>query len=134
MNRRRERCTKPVTAVLALALGAAVLAGCGLSDDLGGFGDEARSTTTASSTPGPTESTSTTVEGELPSGAPVEGCVEGWTTPAPGTPKRQEPLDLIRAEMGLSGLFKVTAMRYFQGPELPWITDVRPPFVDSSPK
>jgi hypothetical protein len=130
MNRRRERRTTLVArAVLAIALGAAVLSGCGLSDDAGG-GDDGSTTTTASSTPDSTESTTTTVEGELPSGPPGEGCVEGWTTPPPGSPKRQEPLDLIRAQMGLTGLFKVDAMRYFQGPEVPWITDPRPQFVE----
>ena len=134
MNRRRERSSSrpsrragPI--VLALVVSVSVLAGCGVS---GGVDDDDAGSTTSSTSPStaPESTTTTTAEGELPSGAPGEGCVEGWTTPPPGSPKRQEPLDLIRAQMGLTGLFKVDAMRYFQGPEVPWITDPRPPFVE----
>jgi hypothetical protein len=129
MYRRRERRTTLAARAVPVVLALALLAGCGLTDDMEG-GDDTTTTTTAPSAPDSTGSTSTTVEGELPSGPPGEGCVEGWVTPPPGSPKRQEPLDLIRAQMGLSGLFKVEAMRYFQGPELPWVTDTRPQFVE----
>jgi LPS-assembly protein len=47
-----------------------------------------------------------------------------------GTLKRQEPLDLIRAQMGITGPFEVLAMRYFTGPEVPWILSPRPPSVE----
>jgi len=32
--------------------------------------------------------------------------------------------------MGVTGQFEVLAMRYFQGPEVPWILSPRPPFVE----
>jgi hypothetical protein len=124
---------RAVPIVLALMIGASVLAGCGLGDgwgEDGGSADERSTSSTSTSTTATTGSTTTTAPGELPSGPAGPGCVEGWTTPAPGSPKRQEPLDLIRAEMGLSGLFNVAEMRYFTGPEVPWITDPRPPLVE----
>jgi hypothetical protein len=42
---------------------------------------------------------------------------------------RVEPLDVIRAQMGISGLFVVADMRYFEGPEVPNIIEPRPPVV-----
>lgn len=56
-------------------------------------------------------------------------CVNGWTFPGPGTALRREPLDIIRGQMGLTGLFVVVDMRYFEGPELPNILEPRPPVV-----
>jgi len=49
----------------------------------------------------------------------AETCVNGWKTPAPGTPLRTAPLDMIRNFLGLSAgdLFIVDEMRYFIGPE-----------------
>ena len=66
----------------------------------------------------------------LPPGAPGPGCESGWTTPAPGTPQRVEPLDLIREGMGVDGRFVVDEMRHFTSPEVPWIESPRPPYVE----
>ncbi len=49
--------------------------------------------------------------------------------PQPGTARRREALDIIRGQMGVSGLFVVDEMRYFEGPELPNILEPRPPVV-----
>jgi hypothetical protein len=56
--------------------------------------------------------------------------VDGWTTPASGTPSRTYPLDVIRAHMGVTGSFRVVEMRRFTGPEIPEIVDPRPPYVE----
>ena len=58
------------------------------------------------------------------------GCVNGWIVPARGTRLRVEPLDIIRQEMGITSLFQIIEMRYFTGPEVPWILAPRSPFVE----
>ena len=68
-------------------------------------------------------------------GAPANGtagpgCVNGWIEPTPGTDLRVTPLDVIRRDMHISGRFHVSDMRYFRGPEVPWILAPRPPFVE----
>ncbi len=57
----------------------------------------------------------------LPSGAPTQGCVNGWASPAPGTPLYQEALSILAAQMGQQGPWNVAEMRYFTGPDVPWI-------------
>jgi len=42
-------------------------------------------------------------------------------SPLPGSALRKEPLDLIRQQQSVAGLFVVDEMRYFESPELPWI-------------
>jgi hypothetical protein len=51
------------------------------------------------------------------SGQPASTCRTGWQVPAPQTPLRIEPLDHIRAAMGVTGAFVVTEMRHFRGPD-----------------
>ncbi len=63
------------------------------------------------------------------SAPPSPRCINGWVQPKKGTPLRTEPLDIIRGQMGVSGLFVVEEMRYFTGPEAPGIVDPRPPVV-----
>ena len=63
------------------------------------------------------------------SAPPSPRCINGWVQPRKGTPLRSEPLDIIRGQMGVSGLFLVEEMRYFTGPEAPGIVDPRPPVV-----
>jgi len=53
------------------------------------------------------------------SGAATSTCVRGWTTPAAGTATRLRPLDVIRKEMGVAGVFRVVEMRYFTEPRSP---------------
>jgi len=103
------------------------------------------SSTTGSTTTGPVTTTTPTSETADNDGAtaspPVEitttstppsddgdagpGCVDGWTTPAPGTALRVAPLDAIRRQMGVTGQFQVLGMRYFTGPELSWVKSPR---------
>jgi hypothetical protein len=49
------------------------------------------------------------------SSAPTASCTGGWVTPEPGTDLRTEPLDALRARYGITGLFVVDDMRYFEG-------------------
>lgn len=71
--------------------------------------------TTTTSVPEPPAMTVTIVTG----GEVTESCVNGWTTPAPGTSLRTAALDLMRRDMSLTpdDLFIVDEMRYFVGPE-----------------
>lgn len=56
-----------------------------------------------------------------PVGSPSPGCVEGWVGPAPSTPEYDEALAILEGQMGVEGPWTVTEMRYFTGPEVPWI-------------
>jgi hypothetical protein len=114
-------------------IGTAGLTGCGDSDD------EADETTTTTSSEESTTSSSAPTSAPTATGAPTTeaasgeagpGCVNGWTTPEPGTAQRQEPLDLICEQMGITGEFEVVEMRYFTGPEVPWILEPRPEVVE----
>jgi Protein kinase domain len=49
------------------------------------------------------------------SGRPAPTCATGWQVPVPRTPLRTEPLDHIRAAMGVTGEFLVAEMRHFRG-------------------
>ncbi len=49
------------------------------------------------------------------SGGPTPTCATGWQVPAPRTPLRTEPLDHLRASMGVTGEFVVAEMRHFRG-------------------
>jgi hypothetical protein len=92
----------------------------------------ARTTTEASRTSTIEVTTTSVVEVTTtapPHGDPSPGCYSGWVTPTPGTPLRAEPLDIIRGQMGVSGEFHVVEMRYFTGPEVPWIINPRPVLV-----
>lgn len=89
------------------------------------------SKTSTTSTPVAASTTGPAITAPPPQGSGAgPGCVNGWMVPAPGTALRVEPLDVIRRDMGVSGQFLVTEMRYFSGPEVPWILQPRPPFVE----
>ncbi len=91
------------------------------------------STTTSSTASSPTSSPptgATTVVPPAPPGTACPGCVNGWIVPEPGTSLRVEPLDVIRGQMGITGRFQVIEMRYFTGPEVPWILAPRSPYVE----
>lgn len=66
--------------------------------------------TSPTATPSPTPTA-------LRSEKPTQGCVNGWTEPAPGTALRTKPLDLLRATAGVKGTFQVIDLRYFTGPD-----------------
>lgn len=83
--------------------------------------------TTSSTAPPTTAPTTTAPAG---AGEPGPGCVNGWITPAPGTALRAKALDILRSGMGVTGELRVVDMRYFTGPEVPWIVAPRPPLVE----
>ncbi|HEX6675038.1 MAG TPA: serine/threonine-protein kinase [Actinomycetes bacterium] len=49
------------------------------------------------------------------SGQATPTCASGWQVPVPRTPLRTEPLDHLRASMGVTGEFVVAEMRFFRG-------------------
>ena len=53
------------------------------------------------------------------SGPPTGTCVNGWATPASGTPPFTDPLGIIRRTTGVKGPLVVVDMRRFVGPESP---------------
>jgi hypothetical protein len=56
-------------------------------------------------------------------GEAAPNCVEGWDALGAGTELYEEGLDLIRVQMGIEGEFVVDEMRYFLGPDVPWIIE-----------
>ena len=46
-------------------------------------------------------------------------CVNGWTTPARGSARFAQPLEVIRLQAGVEGDLEVVDMRFFTGPESP---------------
>jgi hypothetical protein len=55
----------------------------------------------------------------LTHGGPSASCVEGWRTPAEGTPEFTDPLGIIRRTTGVKGPLVVVDMRRFIGPDSP---------------
>jgi hypothetical protein len=53
------------------------------------------------------------------SGTPSGTCVNGWATPAAGTPPFTDPLGIVRRSTGVKGPLVVVDMRHFTGPESP---------------
>jgi hypothetical protein len=56
---------------------------------------------------------------EAGSGAPSSTCLHGWTSPPPGSPRRDRGLALLHRTTGLKGPIDATDVRYFRGPESP---------------
>jgi hypothetical protein len=52
-------------------------------------------------------------------GSAALGCVNGWVTPAEGSPRYLQPLGIVRRTTGVEGPLEVVDMRYFVGPESP---------------
>jgi hypothetical protein len=50
-------------------------------------------------------------------GQPSETCVNGWTSPAPGTEERRRGLELLHLSVNIEELFVVEEIRYFTGPQ-----------------
>jgi hypothetical protein len=137
-----ETAGQQLSRVLAAVVVAGTLVATGCSSS-GSGGDNAATPTTASTAERPTTDSSTTTSIAAPAttstaptttrrldGEAVPGCGSGWTTPAPGTALRVEPLDVIRDQMGVTGDFQVIDMRHFTSPEVPWILAPRPPVVE----
>ncbi|MEO6349269.1 MAG: hypothetical protein ABIP53_01325 [Candidatus Limnocylindrales bacterium] len=52
---------------------------------------------------------------------PSPGCVDGWIGPVPGDPEYEEGIAILSGFMGIEGQWNVLDIRYFSGPEVPWI-------------
>jgi hypothetical protein len=129
-----ETAGQHLSRVLATVVVASALVATGCSSG-GSGGDNGAAPTTSSTAERPTTDSSTTTSTAPTTtrrldGEAVPGCASGWTTPAPGTALRVEPLDVIRDQMGVTGDFQVIDMRHFTSPEVPWIQAPRPPVVE----
>ncbi len=116
-----------IVAIVAFAM---LASGCqGDGDGAGGNGVGG---TSSAGSPSPTEAftpsgsaapspTRPSIPGKVPAtrGAPSETCVEGWQTPARGTPLFTDPLGIVRRTAPVDGEFVVVDMRHFTGPESP---------------
>jgi hypothetical protein len=64
------------------------------------------------------------------SGPPSDDCVNGWVTPAEGTPERTNPIGVIRRTSPFEGDYVIVDVRMFVGPESPpsdkaYLADIR---------
>lgn len=55
--------------------------------------------------------------------SPETGCVNGWISLSTGSPEFEQGLAILEGHMGISGPWTVTEMRYFSGPDVPWIIE-----------
>jgi hypothetical protein len=76
---------------------------------------------TATAIPLPTAPPSPSPSFPAAFGTPSPGCVFGWISPQQGSIEYDEALAILSAQMGVEGSWTVTEMRYFVGPEVPWI-------------
>jgi hypothetical protein len=58
-------------------------------------------------------------------GSPSPGCVNGWSSPNPGTPEYDEGIAILEGAIGVVGPWSVTEMRYFTGPDSPGVIEPR---------
>jgi hypothetical protein len=116
------RTSPPLALVLALALGAALVACDG--DAEGG----SPSTTTPPPPPTPTTPSSvapSVTPPALPEDPPPRrgeaspDCMNGWVTPKEGSPEYLQPIGIVRRTTGVRGPITVVDMRSFRGPESP---------------
>jgi len=77
-------------------------------------------TPTSAPTPAPTVAQPTPSQ---PGASPAADCVNGWITPAADSAEYQAALEMIESQMAVSGPWTVADMRYFTGPDVPWIID-----------
>jgi hypothetical protein len=54
---------------------------------------------------------------------PSPTCINGWTSPDPGSALYEEGLGILRGFFGLDGPIDVAEIRYFTGPEAPGILE-----------
>jgi len=55
------------------------------------------------------------------SGPPSAGCVNGWVSPSAGGDEYMEGITILTNQMGVSGQWRVDAIRYFSGPDSPGV-------------
>jgi len=112
---------------LAIGVGVVVLTRGGGSQDVAASTSSpppASASPTPSATPSATPIASVTPPATPAVPPPTKGpatasCVEGWQTPAAGTPAFTDPLGIIRRTTGVKGPLVVVDMRRFVGPESP---------------
>jgi hypothetical protein len=66
----------------------------------------------------------------LVAATPYPGCVDGWVSPTSASPRFTQAIEMLEAQMGVSGPWKVDEMRYFTGPDVPWIIEPHYGVVD----
>jgi hypothetical protein len=78
-------------------------------------------TPTRSSGPSPTsQPTDVPATTDPPAaGSPTAGCVDGWTSPQPGSEAYDDGIAIVNGHLGLEGDWTLDELRYFTGPELP---------------
>jgi hypothetical protein len=54
-------------------------------------------------------------------GSPSAHCVDGWVSPPPDSSTYQEGVAILDGAMGVEGPWQLAEMRYFTGPDVPWI-------------
>jgi len=64
------------------------------------------------------------------SATPSTGCVNGWISPDPASAEYQLALSMMDDQMAVTGDWTVDEMRYFTGPDVPWIIDPHYDVVD----
>lgn len=82
-------------------------------------------TATASPPVSSPPSTSTPTPGPVAGGSPFAGCINGWTSPTPGSDAYDEGIAILGGTMGRVGPWTVTEMRYFTGPDSPGVIEPR---------
>ena len=88
-------------------------------------------------TPTATPSTAAPVTAAPPSGSPIatsatpsDGCINGWISPDPASAEYGLVLSMMDDQMAVTGDWHVDEMRYFTGPDVPWILDPHYDVVD----
>ena len=119
---------------IALLVALAIAVGVVVSTRGGGSSDQASGTPSPSPSlptvsPSASQPTRSPVASVTPPATPAvppptkgpvtASCVEGWQTPAAGTPAFTDPLGIIRRTTGVKGPLTVVDMRRFVGPESP---------------
>lgn len=79
----------------------------------------------ATATPTPAPSPSPSVTPTAAAGPPGPDCINGWVNPPAGDPERQEGPQILSDYMGLTDPLVVEDMRFFVGPDPPWIIEPR---------
>lgn len=72
-------------------------------------------------TPEPTPTASPEPSADI--GSPSADCVHGWVGPDVGSTEYDTGLEILEGHTGATGPWTATDMRYFTGPEVPWILE-----------
>jgi hypothetical protein len=83
---------------------------------------------TAMPTAAPTATPAATVSPAM--GTPSASCIDGWVAPLPGDERYEEGLAIVSGTMGVEVPLEVEEMRYFTGPDAPWIIEPRRDVVE----